>query len=52
MLPNKKHNIKEILRRFEDIDFGTTNISEIILFKSTLTENAPVYEKLYSVKLA
>ncbi len=45
------HNIKEILEKFKNTDFGILIVSEISLFKSTLTKDGSVYEKIYSVKL-
>ncbi|MBN1159859.1 MAG: RNA 2',3'-cyclic phosphodiesterase [Candidatus Diapherotrites archaeon] len=48
---NNKDKFIEIAKKFENEDFGTFKVKEVILYKSTLTQEGPVYKRLYSTKL-
>ena len=48
---NNKDKFIEIAKKFENEDFGAFKVKEVILYKSTLTQEGPVYKRLYSAKL-
>lgn len=41
----------QVVKRYENRDFGSFDYSELFLFKSTLTERGPVYEILHSLPI-
>ena len=50
--PNAKEGVQKALAKFEKADFGTSPITKIVLFKSTLTPLGPIYEEVFTKELA
>ena len=47
----EKRKIVDLIKRYKNRDFGEYKIDKILLKKSTLTPEGPIYEDLYEVKL-
>ena len=46
-----KDKVKETLEKYENIDIGSMEVTGIVLKKSTLTPNGPIYEDLIEFRL-
>jgi len=49
--PSTKGNVQKALEKFEGKDFGTCEIGKIVLKKSILTPQGPVYEDVFTKEL-
>ncbi|MFH0830113.1 MAG: RNA 2',3'-cyclic phosphodiesterase [Candidatus Aenigmatarchaeota archaeon] len=48
----QKTELIALLKDKSDVDIGTVRVHEVVLFKSELTPNGPVYTPMYRVKLS
>ena len=49
--PTAKERVLEAVDEFKEKEFGSFTVNEVILFKSTLTPNGPVYSRLHTKQL-
>jgi 2'-5' RNA ligase len=50
--PEAKERVREGMKKFAKTKFGACAVNKVVLFKSTLTPNGPVYEPVHTKKLA
>ena len=49
--PKGKKEVKSTIEGFKDVEFGDVNVDRIVLKKSTLTPDGPIYEDLKTFEL-
>jgi len=49
--PSAKENVNAVLAKFRDFDFGACTVGRVVLKKSTLTPQGPVYEDVFEKML-
>jgi len=46
-----KENLIKIINKYNDVEFGNINVSDIKIIKSTLTRKGPIYEVLKQIEI-